>query len=164
MKWCETFNFLILGTQGKFNRLSADPTIDREKYLQNHLRYLWSRQHIDEKILDRILPCRSRASVLYGLPKVHKRGTPIRPIISAVRTYNYELAKYLDKILKPIVNNEMMLTDKYDFVNKVSQLKTEVDAHMVSFDVESRRLFTNIPTVDDRDHLRPHAWTWESPQ
>ena len=37
-----------------------------------------------------------------------------------------------------------MLTDTYDFVNKLAVLNTENDKRMVSFDVES--LFTNIPT------------------
>lgn len=136
----------ILLTHGKFNKLPSDPTIEREKSLQNSLKYLWKTRHLDETILDRITPCGSRSGVLYGLPKVHKKGAPIRPIISAVQTYNYGLAKYLDEILKPIVNNEMMLTDTYDFVNKITQLKPADDYRMLSFDVES--LFTNIPTSE----------------
>ncbi len=63
---------------------------------------------------------------------------------SAVNTYNYELAKYLESILKPLVNHEFILKDIYDFVNKVSDLDVQVDPYMVSFDVES--LFTNVPT------------------
>ena len=139
----------ILSTQGKFKKLPEDPTIEREKSLQNALRYLWKTRHLDDTILDRITPCGSRSGVLYGLPKVHKKGTPIRPIISAVQTYNYGLAKYLDEILKPIVDKEMMLTDTYDFVNKLAVLNTENDKQMVSFDVES--LFTNIPTRETID-------------
>ena len=65
---------------------------------------------------------------MYGLPKIHKAGTPIRPIISAVKTYNYELAKYLDQILKPVVNSEYMLKDTFDFVNKVSYLNVNSDS------------------------------------
>ncbi len=30
-----------------------------------------------------------------GVPKIHKEGCPIRPIISSINTYNYKLAKYL---------------------------------------------------------------------
>ena len=84
---------------------------------------------------------------MYGLPKIHKTGTPLRPIISAVGTYNYKLAKYLDKILKPLVPNEnYILKDTFDFVNKVSNIAHVENQHMVSFDVES--LFTNIPTLE----------------
>ncbi len=35
----------------------------------------------------------SSPGVLYGLPKVHKLGCPIRPILSAINTFNYNLAK-----------------------------------------------------------------------
>jgi hypothetical protein len=87
--------------------------------------------------------------VLYGLPKIHKKDVPLRPIISAVQTYNYKLAKYLDEILKPLVNKEYMLKDSFDFVNKVAHLNPEKDKFLVSFDVES--LFTNIPTVETID-------------
>ena len=81
---------------------------------------------------------------MYGLPKIHKEGTPVRPIISAVKTYNYNLAKWLNEILTPIVDTTHMLKDTYDFVNKISTLDSNVDRYQVSFDVES--LFTNVPT------------------
>jgi hypothetical protein len=57
---------------------------------------------------------------MYGLPKIHKEGAPIRPIISACGTYNYKLAKYLDSILKPLLDeSETIVTDTFDFVNKI---------------------------------------------
>ena len=73
---------------------------------------------------------------------------PIRPIISAVGTYNYKLAKSMVEILSPLIkDNEYILKDTFDFVNKVSHLNKNVDKVTLSFDVES--LFTNIPTLVD---------------
>jgi hypothetical protein len=84
---------------------------------------------------------------MYGLPKIHKEGAPVRPIISAIGTYNYKLAKYLDRILKPLTtNSNYIIKDTFDFVNRVSKLQTNVNQRVVSFDVES--LFTNIPTEE----------------
>ena len=100
-------------------------------------------------VCDRVSPSGSRAGVLYGLPKIHKDGIPIRPIISAVNTYNYELAKYLVEILSPLVNNEFTVRDTYEFVNKASNLNPEIDRFMASFDVDS--LFTNVPTKETID-------------
>jgi len=60
---------------------------------------------LTDKVLAKIIPCGSRAGIMYGLPKIHKNGAPIRPIISACGTYIYKLAKYLDKILKPLITN-----------------------------------------------------------
>ncbi len=32
--------------------------------------------------------------ILYGSPKIPKLGCPIRPILSAINTFNYNLAKF----------------------------------------------------------------------
>lgn len=139
----------LLSTE-KFKKLDKNPTRIRENRLQVYLRTFHpkeeSKRRIPDAVYKKILPSGSRAGVLYGLPKVHKKGSPLRPIISAVKTYNYELAKYLDGILKPLVNSKYMLNDTYDFVNKVSLLDVEKNKYMVSFDVES--LFTNVPTTE----------------
>ena len=142
----------LLTTGNKFKEIPTNPTRTREKKLQDYLRSLHANDNkgirreyrISDEVYRRILPSGSRAGVMYGLPKIHKNGSPLRPIISAVKTYNYELAKYLDEILKPFINNTYMLVDTYDFVNKVSKLDTNSSRYMVSFDVES--LFTNVPT------------------
>ena len=49
---------------------------------------------MSNEMFKRVYPTGSRAGVLYGLPEIHKNDAPIRPIISAVKTYNYHLAKY----------------------------------------------------------------------
>ena len=39
----------------------------------------------------------------YGLPKIHKPDTPLRPIVSSCGSVTYGVAKELAKILKPLV-------------------------------------------------------------
>ena len=39
----------------------------------------------------------------YGLPKIHKPDTPLRPIVSSCGSVTYGMAKELAKILKPLV-------------------------------------------------------------
>ena len=75
--------------------------------------------HLDNKIYKAIRPTGSKAGVMYGLPKVHKSGTPLRPIISAVGTYNYKPAKYLNSILAPLVQSPLIIKDTFDFVGRV---------------------------------------------
>jgi len=111
-----------------------------------------TREHrIPDDVYKKILPCGSRAGVLYGLPKIHKANAPLRPIISTVKTYNYDLAKHLNQILTPLVDSTYMLKDTYDFVNKVRSLDLSRDRYKVNFDVES--LFTNVPTLETIDIL-----------
>ena len=134
-----------------------DITIDRENKLQCLLRKLKKEKKISQEVYDRVMPCGSRAGVLYGLPKVHKTGAPIRPIISAVQTYNYKLAKFLDEILKPLANKGgFMLKDSFDFVNRVSKISLTPNQAMCSFDVNS--LFTQIPVLETIELILDRAF------
>jgi hypothetical protein len=151
----------LLNKDNKFNEIASDPTVIRERKLRDLINSMKDtpknrnetnkkkkrKYFIQESTANRIQPCGSRAGLLYGLPKVHKSNYPLRPIISAINTYNYKLAKYLDEILKPFAQtNEHLLKDTFDFVNKVKCINTQTDRYMVSFDIES--LFTNIPTQE----------------
>ena len=39
----------------------------------------------------------------YGLPKTHKTGNPLRPIVFSRGSVTYGVAKVLSKVLKPLV-------------------------------------------------------------
>ncbi|GJQ78610.1 hypothetical protein Trydic_g11718 [Trypoxylus dichotomus] len=43
---------------------------------------------------------------LYGLPKIHKRDVPLRPIVSAIGTPTYLLAKHLTILLQPYIGGK----------------------------------------------------------
>ena len=128
--------------------MNENKTKKREISLQNFIRTLNSKiaKRLSNEVYKRIMPCGSRAGVMYGLPKIHKSGVPVRPFISAVNTYKYGLAKYLFEILTSLVDAEFILKDTYDFVNRVKGLNFGSDKYMVSFDVET--LFTNVPTLE----------------
>ena len=141
----------------KFKKLKRDVTVTRERRLQNKIRDLRKNGEISDEVFKQIMPRGSKAGILYGLPKIHKNGAPIRPIISAVGTYNYKLAKFLDSIIKPLQStNSFMLKDTFDFVNRVSKIDLAKDDYMVSFDVES--LFTNIPVNETIDIILKRAF------
>ncbi|BHF79178.1 hypothetical protein SprV_0602229700 [Sparganum proliferum] len=80
----------------------------------------------------------------YGLPKVHKDGAALRPIVSLKGTPKYGLAKWLFQSLK------FLTAESYTTVSSSAQFLDErkgVSLHpndvMVSFDVTS--IFTSIP-------------------
>ena len=66
---------------------------------------------------------------------------PMRPIVSSIGTYSYELSKYLVDMLKPLTTNDYTIKVSFSFVNELNPV-TNVP-FMSSFDVTSR--FTNIP-------------------
>ena len=59
----------------------------------------------------------------YGLPKIHKTGTPLRPIVSSRGSLTYGMAKILSKILKPLVGKSLHnIQSTSDFVNKAKKI------------------------------------------
>lgn len=59
----------------------------------------------------------SKAPQIYGLPKVHKEGFPLRPIVSAIGLLTYLLAKKLARILTPLASGkETQVKNSTEFV------------------------------------------------
>ena len=84
---------------------------------------------------------------MYGFPKVHKVGIPLRPIVSAIGSPTYQLAKELCRILSPIVGkSNSYIRNSSRFVEKISEIQLQELDRLVSFDVKN--LFTMVP-IDD---------------
>ena len=92
-------------------------------------------------------PCGSKPGVMYGLCKVHKSVSdddpvpPFCPILSAIGTCTYNLAKFFVPVLKEFTVNEYTVKDSFSFCKEI--VSQNSDLFMASFDVQS--LFTNIP-------------------
>ena len=78
---------------------------------------------------------------IYGNPKTHKPGYPLRPIISQIPTPTYSLAKRLNSLLTPYIPSEFSLRATTDFVDVVR--RSRPCRSVASMDVEA--LFTNVP-------------------
>ena len=80
----------------------------------------------------------------YGLPKIHKPDTPLRPIVSSCGSVTYGMATELAKILKPLVGKlPHHITSTQDFVEQAKQIKLEPGECLSSYDVSA--LFTSVP-------------------
>ena len=72
--------------------------------------------------------------VVENLPK-------FRPILFAINTPGYNLAKILIPILEPLAHNEFTIKDSFSFAKDIATYDSSL--YMASLDNES--LFTNIP-------------------
>ena len=81
---------------------------------------------------------------IYGLIKVHKANYPIRPIVSMIGSPTYNVAKYVSRLIAPLVGNtNRTVKNTHDFVNFLKTCRWKPHEVMVSFDVVS--LFTRVP-------------------
>ena len=104
-------------------------------------KHLENESKISQKQYEIIYPKGSKPGILYGSRKVQKPVIINCPILSAIGTPTYKLAKFLVPILSPLAVNEFSLHDSFSFADEVSSFCP--DHFMVSIDVES--LLTNIP-------------------
>ena len=144
----------ILDDTSKFKRLHLEEgkvlnhIIHMEQRIIDILKSLKNQNEISEKNYDTLYSSGSKPGILYRLGKIHKAledGIPtFRPILSAIGTPTFKLAKLSDKLLKPIATNEYAMKDSFSFAKEVKEF--DPNLIMASFDVKS--LFTNISLTE----------------
>ena len=80
----------------------------------------------------------------YGLPKIHKTGTPLRPIVSSRGSITYGVAKELSHIIKPLVGQSPHhLKNTQHFIQQIQGKSLQPGDSITFFDVKA--LFTSVP-------------------
>ena len=91
-------------------------------------------------------PSGSAPARIYGTPKMHKFSSndsfsKLRPIVSSIGTFNYNLPPLLCDLLSPLVPNDYSCKDTFSFVSQIKNANLS-KIFLVSYDVAS--LFINI--------------------
>ena len=100
----------------------------------------------NETEYDKLYPSSSAPARVYGTHKMHKFSSSnsfpkLRPIVSSIGTFNYNLARFLCDLLSPLVPNDYSCKDTFSFVSQIKNANL-CKKFLVSYDVTS--LFTNI--------------------
>ena len=76
---------------------------------------------------------------------MHKKGIPLRPIVSSIGAAIYETAKELARILKPLMGNSpYQIQNSRNFIQQIHDIKFQEDSECImSYDVKA--LFTSVP-------------------
>ena len=102
---------------------------------------------------DNMYPSGSAPACIYGTHKMHKFSSndsfpKLRPVVSSISIFNYNLPCFLCDILSPLVPNDYSCKDAFSFVSKIKNVNL-TKTFLVSYNLI--RLFTNIPlqkTID----------------
>ena len=129
---------------GPYQPLNKDPTDRLTRTPSEKLLSLKRNGRISEAVSNKIRLRHKQPPRIYGLSKFHKPNIPLRPIMSCVNTFAYDLSAFLANILSPLTgNSDFRVTNSAHFASIISSEKIQDNEIMVSFDVES--LFTNVP-------------------
>ena len=124
-----------------------------EASLQRFLHKLKQKNFFDDNEYDKLHPSGSAPACIYGTPKMHKFSSSdsfpkLRPIVSSVGTFNYNLARFLCDLCSPLVPNDYSSKDTFTFVSQIKNANLS-KKFLVSYDVTS--LFPSIPLQETID-------------
>ena len=99
---------------------------------------------MDEGMYKTMYPAGCIPPKFYGIRKIHKTGTPLRPIVSSWDSVTYGLAKVLTRVLKPLVGKSPYhIQSTMDFVNRAKGVTLLPEECLCLYDVFA--LFTSVP-------------------
>ena len=102
-----------------------DHLIRMENRVTDVLKNLRDKKEISIEQYKDFNPSGSRPGIMDGSAKVHKivtDGLPsFKPILSAIKTPTYKLAKFLVPMLEPLITNEYIIKDSFTLVQKFSE-------------------------------------------
>ena len=103
--------------------LVSHPLLQKEADLDRVLTSM--KEKLPNDVRNEIRPHGSRLAHMYGLPKLHKQGVPLRLVLSATGTYNFKLAKWLNSILQPLIPGKHSVDSAFDFVDMLDDVKVQ---------------------------------------
>ena len=100
-----------------------------KKKLTDLLKELKASEAISETNYKKLKPRGSIFGVLYGLCKTHKKVLDkcpsLRPILSAIKTPSYNLAKFLVPLIEPITKNNFTVKNSFEFSKEICKQNPE---------------------------------------
>ena len=134
----------LLEDQGTHKTLKSDPTNRIKTKLISLLKKIKSEGGLNYTQYKKIYPAGAVPPKFYGLPKIHKRGIPLRPIVSSRESISYEVAKELARILKPLVgSSHHHIKNTGDSIDKIKHFTLQANETITLYDVSA--LFTSVP-------------------
>ena len=127
-----------------YKAIPKDPTNKIKAQLITKLRRIKKERKLDEGMYRSMYPTGCIPPKFYGLPKIHKTGNPLRPIVSSKGLVTYGVAKVLSKVIQLLVGKSPHhIQSTSDFVSKAKGFILQPGECLSSYDVTS--LFTSVP-------------------
>ena len=143
----------LLEDRGTYKEIMTDPTNMLKNKPVNLLKMIKAERGINDQLYKKMYHTGAVAQKFYGLPKINKRDIPLRSIASSRSSINYEVAKELSRILRPLVGSSPHhIKNTKDFVQQLKGITLKAKEDIVSYDMSA--VFTSVPIDPDIDIIR----------
>ena len=95
----------LLNNEKHYAKITTDPTRDLITNINSFIETAVSHYHISKTTAKFITPTTDyRLPLFYILPKIHKKGIPGRPIVSASNSPTENISEFLNLCIQPFLN------------------------------------------------------------
>ena len=123
-------------TVTKTRKNAKDPVKKEEERIKDELEDLLKADCIDKTLYDKLVPHGSQPARLYGLAKVHKSNTPVRPVLSmpgsAYHEIGIQVAEWLSTVPECVIN-----TTTKEIADSLNDIQLDEEEEVASFDIKS---------------------------
>ena len=124
-------------SSGPYTLLQHDPTSSLPGKVDRVLKKLIKEEKIDISVFNSCRNLHPRPPQLYGLPKIHKLNTPIKPIISFYNTLLLVLHKTLAHYIQPLTHSHLRIQDSKHMIHILHDNSHPTHSYYCSFDIKS---------------------------
>jgi len=127
-----------------YTKTNINDTKEVKKKADEILTKLRDTDKLNDKQLKHLIDFEAKCPTFYGIPKTHKMGNPLRPIVSQINAPTSSISKYISEQLAVAEKQiPFILQDTTAFLQIINKLVINNDTTLVTMDVTS--LYTNIP-------------------
>ena len=129
----------------KTRKNEKHPVLKEEERIVNELKTLLKNGDIDDELYNHLRPTGSKPAQIYGLSKVHKDDTPLRPIVSIPGTSYDKIGRFVSKWLEKVPESKIQTSSK-DVKNEIKEIMLNEGEKLVSYDIV--QLYTYVPLAE----------------
>ena len=137
-----------------YTPLQEDNSLNIKKGADNLLSILFKNNFLTKKQYSNLTNINFKCPIFYGVPKIHKEGCPLRPIVSQTLGPTKSLHQLLDSYLQYAESQiPNLLKDTTSFLQLILNKQNNINSNslLVTLDVVS--LYTNIPQEEGIDFV-----------
>jgi hypothetical protein len=134
----------MLSDAAVYTKTNINDTDSVKREADDLIMYLHEHEKITTKQAKYLKNFEPKCPVFYGIPKVHKAGNPLRPIVSQINGPTASISKYVSEQLA-VAEKQIpyILQDTTAFLQIIEKITVNNNTSLVVMDVCS--LYTNIP-------------------
>jgi hypothetical protein len=136
--------FDLLNNRLHYRRVYKDQTEAYTKTIDNYIKKEIKRGHLPSTA-DELIPRQPRTPVFYILPKIHKKNTPGRPIVSACSGPTDSISKFIDDLIRPLVPHIKSYVKDSTHLLQILQNLGHIPSSALLCTMDVSSLYTNIP-------------------